>query len=198
MGDSDISDLIEALRCLPGVGPRSAQRMAYHVLQRDRTGGLALAKTLNKSLSSVRHCQGCNTLTQKSLCNLCSSPERDHAKLCIVEMPVDVAVLEQTGVFKGLYFVLMGRLSPLDGIGPSDISLDLLPQKIDDLKTQEVILATSFTSEGDATAHFITQQLSGRKIKIRRISKGLPLGGELEYSESGQIAQAFKDRIEIT
>ena len=192
-----IQQLIDALRCLPGVGPRSAQRMAYHVLQKDKEGGANLAKYLNRALSSVRHCESCNTLTQNTICEICASEKRDTGKLCIVEMPVDVAVIEQTRAYTGLYFVLMGKLSPLDGVGPKELGLDLLLRRLDNLSPSEVVIATSFTSEGDATAHYINQLLQKNGISGKRLSRGLPVGGELEYSDASVIAQAFRDRVII-
>ena len=169
--------------------------MAYHVLQKDKEGGANLAKCLNGALSSVRHCESCNTLTQNTTCEICASEKRDASKLCIVEMPVDVSVIEQTRAYKGLYFVLMGKLSPLDGVGPKELGLDLLIGKLDNSSPSEVIIATSFTSEGDATAHYINQLLQKNGICGKRLSKGLPVGGELEYSDASAIAQAFRDRV---
>ncbi len=197
MAQSDISRLIDALRCLPGVGPRSAQRMAYHLLQKDKTGAAVLVQSLDRALSTVRHCTFCNTLTQTEVCDICLSDKRDRSKLCIVEMPADVVVLEQTRAYSGLYFVLMGKLSPLDGVGPKEIGFDMLLKKVHETKPSEVIIATSFTSEGEATAHYINQLLDEQRVSVKRIAKGLPVGGELEYSDGSAVAQALRDRVDI-
>ncbi len=186
--------LIEALRVLPGVGPRSAQRMAYHLLQHDRQGAEALAHALAGALSGVRHCARCNSFTEDELCALCSSPRRDPSLLCVVETPADLAVIEQTMSYSGMYFVLLGRLSPLDGIGPRDIGLDRLLARAGDGNVQEVILATNFTNEGEATAHYIAEMLRARGVKASRIARGVPLGGELEYVDLGTVSQAIMDR----
>jgi len=186
--------LIEALRVLPGVGPRSAQRMAYHLLQRDRTGAELLARALDDALARVRHCAMCNSYTEDEVCSLCRSPRRDRTMLCVVETPTDLAVLEQTAAFSGMYFVLMGRLSPLDGVGPKDIGLDRLLARATDGEVAEVVLATNFTNEGEATAHYIAEMLRARGIRVSRIARGVPLGGELEYVDSGTLSQALIDR----
>jgi recombination protein RecR len=186
--------LIEALRVLPGVGPRSAQRMAYHLLQRDRTGAEALGTALAEALRAVRHCERCNNFTEAQVCALCSSPRRDASLLCVVETPADLSMVEQTLSYSGLYFVLMGRLSPLDGVGPRDIGLDRLLARAGDGAVQEVILATNFTNEGEATAHYIAETLRARGIRSSRIARGVPLGGELEYVDVGTISQAIQDR----
>jgi len=186
--------LIEALRVLPGVGPRSAQRMAYHLLQRDRTGAELLARALDDALARVRHCTMCNSYTEDEVCSLCRSPRRDRTMLCVVETPTDLAVLEQTAAFSGMYFVLMGRLSPLDGVGPKDIGLDRLLARATDGEVAEVVLATNFTNEGEATAHYIAEMLRVRGIRVSRIARGVPLGGELEYVDSGTLSQALIDR----
>lgn len=186
--------LIEALRVLPGVGPRSAQRMAYHLLQRDRTGAELLARALDDALARVRHCTMCNSYTEDEVCSLCRSPRRDRTMLCVVETPADLAVLEQTAAFSGMYFVLMGRLSPLDGVGPKDIGLDRLLARATDGEVAEVVLATNFTNEGEATAHYIAEMLRVRGIRVSRIARGVPLGGELEYVDSGTLSQALIDR----
>ncbi len=186
--------LIEALRVLPGVGPRSAQRMAYHLLQHDRPGAEQLAGALGAALSSVRHCVRCNSFTEEELCVLCRSPRRDASLLCIVETPADLAVVEQTMSYSGLYFVLMGRLSPLDGIGPRDIGLDRLLARATDGVVQEVILATNFTNEGEATAHYIAEMLRARGVRASRIARGVPVGGELEYVDVGTVSQALRER----
>jgi len=186
--------LIEALRVLPGVGPRSAQRMAYYLLQHDRAGAEALAQSLGEALRAVRHCARCNNFTEEEICTLCRSPRRDPALLCIVETPADLAMVEQTLSFSGMYFVLMGRLSPLDGVGPRDIGLDRLLARATDGVVQEVILATNFTNEGEATAHYIAEMLRARGVRASRIARGVPLGGELEYVDVGTISQALLDR----
>lgn len=192
-----LDQLIDALRCLPGVGPKSAQRMAYHLLQRDRKGGQNLSITLDKALQVIGHCQRCNTFSDTELCPLCSAENRDNSKLCVLEMPTDLMTLEQTRSYNGLYFVLMGRLSPLDGIGPKEIHLDKLIRRAQDNIVQEVILATNYTSEGEATAHYISELLKSRGIKVSRIARGLPMGGEIEYVDSGTLAQAMLERRAI-
>ena len=186
--------LIEALRVLPGVGPRSAQRMAYHLLQRDRAGAEALGAALAEALRLVRHCERCNNFTEEEVCALCRSPRRDASLLCVVETPADLSMVEQTLSYSGLYFVLMGRLSPLDGVGPRDVGLDRLLARAGDGAVQEVILATNFTNEGEATAHYIAEMLRARGIRSSRIARGVPLGGELEYVDVGTISQAIQDR----
>jgi recombination protein RecR len=189
-----LEHLIEALRVLPGVGPRSAQRMAYHLLQHDRGGAEQLAHALTTALSALRRCSKCNNFTEDEVCPLCRSARRDPALLCVVETPADLAMVEQTLSYSGMYFVLMGRLSPLDGVGPRDIGLDRLLERAGDGEVQEVILATNFTNEGEATAHYIAEMLRARSIKATRIARGVPLGGELEYVDAGTISQALLDR----
>ena len=189
--------LVEALRVLPGVGPRSAQRMAYHLLQHDRTGADQLAQALSNALETVRRCAKCNNFSEEDLCSLCRSPRRDASLLCVVETPADLAMVEQTLSYSGMYFVLMGRLSPLDGVGPRDIGLDRLQARIADGEVREVILATNFTNEGEATAHYIAEMLRARGLKVSRIARGVPLGGELEYVDAGTISQALLERREI-
>ncbi|HEX6320212.1 MAG TPA: recombination mediator RecR [Burkholderiales bacterium] len=185
--------LVQALRALPGVGPRSAQRMAYHLLQHDRAGAEQLAGALSAALAGVRRCAKCNNFTEEDVCALCRSPRRDASLLCVVETPADLAMVEQTLSYSGMYFVLMGRLSPLDGVGPRDIGLDRLLARAAE-GVQEVILATNFTNEGEATAHYIAEMLRSRDIKVSRIARGVPLGGELEYVDAGTISQALLDR----
>ena len=189
--------LVEALRVPPGVGPRSAQRMAYHLLQHDRAGADQLAQALAGALSTVRRCARCHNFTEEEVCALCRSPRRDASLLCVVETPADLAVVEQTLSYSGMYFVLMGRLSPLDGVGARDIGLDRLLARATDGEVQEVILATNFTNEGEATAHYIAEMLRARDIKVSRIARGVPLGGELEYVDAGTISQALLDRRNI-
>ena len=186
--------LIEALRVLPGIGPRSAQRMAYYLLQHDRAGAEALGASLADALRAVRHCTRCNNFTEEEICALCRSPRRDASLLCVVETPADLSMVEQTLSYSGMYFVLMGRLSPLDGIGPRDIGLDRLLERAVDGTVQEVILATNFTNEGEATAHYIAEMLRARAVRATRIARGVPLGGELEYVDVGTISQALLDR----
>lgn len=192
-----LDELINALRCLPGVGPRSAQRMAYHLLQRDQEGARRLADSLDYALQHVRHCEKCNNFTEEVVCELCSSQRRDSALLCVVEMPADLLMMEQAHCYKGMYFVLMGRLSPLDGIGPREIHLDRLLKRARDNMVKEVILATNFTVEGEATAHYIGEMLQNEGLKITRIARGLPVGGELEHVDSGTLAQAVLERREV-
>jgi recombination protein RecR len=186
--------LIEALRCLPGVGPKSAQRMAYHLMQRERKAARVLGESLLHALEAVRHCQRCNTFTEGDLCDRCSSPHRDQELLCVVETPVDMNMMEQTLSYKGLYYVLMGRISPLDGVGPRELGLDRLVARALDGVVREVILATNFTNEGEATAHYLTAMLRPKGIAVTRIARGVPVGGELEYVDSGTLAQAMRER----
>jgi recombination protein RecR len=189
-----LEELIQALRCLPGVGPKSAQRMAYHLLQRDQKGAQRLAQGLSDALGRIRHCTRCNTFTESETCVVCSSTRRDASLLCVVESPGDLLMMEQTQSYSGLYFVLMGRLSPLDGIGPREIHLDRLARRATDGEVREVILATNFTVEGEATAHYISELLTGKGLTVTRIARGLPVGGELEHVDSGTLAQAVLER----
>lgn len=189
--------LLQALRVLPGVGPRSSQRMAYHLLQHDRAGAGELADALAAALATVRRCARCNNFAEEDTCSLCRSPRRDPSVLCVVETPADLAMVEQTLSFSGLYFVLMGRLSPLDGIGPRDIGLDRLLARAGDGEVREVILATNFTNEGEATAHYVAEMLRSRNIRVSRIARGVPQGGELEYVDAGTLSQALLERREI-
>jgi recombination protein RecR len=192
-----LESLVEALRCLPGVGPKSALRMAYHLLQRDRKGANGLAIALDSALQVVGHCQLCNTFSEQPVCPLCSSGKRDSTLLCVVEMPTDLMMLEQTHAFDGMYFVLMGRLSPLDGVGPKEIHLDKLLKRAQDGVVQEVILATNYTVEGEATAHYVSELLRARGLKVTRIARGLPMGGEIEHVDSGTLAQAMMERRSV-
>ena len=189
-----LEQLIDSLRCLPGVGPKSAQRMAYYLLQRDRKGASSLAVALDNALQVVDHCKLCNTFSEQPICPLCESEQRDKNVLCVVEMPTDLMMLENTRAYSGMYFVLMGRLSPLDGVGPKEIHLDKLIKRAQDGLVQEVILATNYTVEGDATAHYISELLTVRGIKTSRIARGMPMGGEIEYVDSGTLAQAMLER----
>jgi len=190
---SSLEDLIGALRCLPGVGPKSAQRMAYHLLQRDRQGALHLARALDHAVESIRHCSKCNNFSEEEICSMCSSSRRETDMLCVVEMPADLLMMEQAQCYRGMYFVLMGRLSPLDGVGARDLPLERLLQRARELSC-EVILATNFTVEGEATAHYIATLLRAQGIKVSRIARGLPVGGELEHVDSGTLAQAVLER----
>jgi recombination protein RecR len=194
---ASLEELIGALRCLPGVGAKSAQRMAFHLLQRDRQGAARLGSALNRVLEAVRHCERCNNFSETPICALCASPQRDPASLCVVETPADLLMLEQAQCYNGLYFVLMGRLSPLDGIGPKDIHLDRMLERASDGIVGEVVLATNFTNEGEATAHFIGELLNARGIKVTRIARGLPVGGEIEHVDSGTLARAVMERRSI-
>jgi recombination protein RecR len=186
--------LIDSLRVLPGVGPKSAARMAYHLLQRDRNGAARLSMALTGALERLHHCQRCNNFSETPVCEICASPRRDPRQLCVVEMPADLNRLEETQAYKGLYFVLMGRLSPLDGIGPREIGLERLIERARDGETEEVILATNFTAEGEATAHYAGELLKARGLQVTRIARGLPAGGELEHVDGMTIAQALLDR----
>ena len=189
-----IDDLIQALRRLPGVGVKSAQRMAFHLLQRDREGAAKLAQALDTAVQSVQHCAQCHTFTVSRLCSICADEARDAARLCVVETPADLAAMERTGAYQGLYYVLMGRLSPLDGVGPRDLGLAELLERASQSTVQEVILATSFTAEGEATAHAISEALKSRGVHVTRLARGVPIGSDLEYVDLGTIAHALVDR----
>ena len=192
-----IDQLIVALRCLPGIGPKSAQRMAFHILERDRSGGLVLVKALENAINQVKHCQRCRTLSETALCTLCANPNRDQNLLCVVETPADVVAVEQTGSYRGYYFVLMGRLSPLDGIGPEELGIDQLTKNLNEHPPQEVILATNPTVEGEATAHYLAELIKQRNISTTRIAHGVPLGGELEFVDGNTLARALAGRAEV-
>lgn len=192
-----IQRLIEALRCLPGVGPKSAQRMTYHLLERDRAGGRRLAEALIEAMDKVGNCTRCRTLSETEVCGLCASANREGALLCVVESPADVAALEQSTGYRGLYFVLMGHLSPLDGIGPRELGLDQLEARLADGEVRELILATNPTVEGEATAHYIADMARSHGIRATRIAHGVPLGGELEYIDGGTLSHAFAGRQEL-
>jgi recombination protein RecR len=207
MADSNaLEGLTEALRRLPGVGVKSAARMAFHLLQNDKSGAMQIAKALEHAVLNVKHCALCNTLTEQEVCNTCQNPQRDRSKLCVVETPADQAALERTLAYKGLYYVLMGKLSPLDGVGPHDIGLQTLFDRVvprndkgehlpvEEREVQEVILATNFTAEGEATAHVISQALKNRGVQVTRLARGVPVGSELEYVDLGTIAHALVDR----
>ena len=189
-----LDTLIQSLRRLPGVGVRSAQRMAFHLLQHDREGAQVLARALQEAVAQVRHCARCHTFTESGICATCADPRRDASKLCVVETPADQAAMERTAAFRGRYFVLMGKLSPLDGIGPREIGVQKLIERATDGVVQEVILATNFTAEGEATAHVIGQALKSRGLNVTRLARGVPAGSELEYVDLGTIAHALVDR----
>jgi recombination protein RecR len=192
-----LDTLVRALRVLPGVGPRAAQRMALHLLQHDRDGARALARALEQATEAVRHCTRCNTFTEDETCALCRSGKRDATLLCVVETPADLLMVEHTRAYAGLYYVLMGRLSPLDGIGPREIRLDRLMKRALDGSVREVVLATNFTHEGEATAHYVGELLAARGLKVSRLARGVPVGGELEFVDSGTLAQALRERRPI-
>jgi recombination protein RecR len=189
-----LDKLIKQLRFLPGVGPKSAQRMAFHLLNGRRQEGIQLATTLKEALIQIQHCQSCRNLTEHEICSICADNKRDKHLLCILESPADVIAMEQTSSYKGLYFVLMGHLSPIDGIGPKDIGLDQLEQRMQQEDIEELILATNPTSEGEATAHYIAETAKTHNIKASRIAYGVPIGGELEYVDSGTLTRALTGR----
>lgn len=190
-----VQDLIDSLKCLPGVGAKSAQRMAFQLLERNRHGGIKLGKTLAKAMTDIGHCQSCRNFTEQDLCEICQSPKRNIATtLCIVETPGDVIAIEQTGEFSGKYFVLMGHLSPIDGIGPDDLGLDVLEKQFASGQFEEVILATNPTVEGEATAHFIAELAKKYQVNISRIAHGVPVGGELEYVDGNTLSHALSGR----
>ena len=194
MSGSSLDALIEALRRLPGVSVKSAQRMAFHLLQHDREGAQRLAQALQAASTSVRHCQRCHTFTEAEVCSICRDPSRDPRQLAVVETPADQAALERTGSYRGYYFVLMGRLSPLDGIGPTEIGAQQLLDRASDSRVEEVIIATNFTAEGEATAHVLAEALRSRGVRVTRLARGVPIGSELEYVDLGTIAHALSDR----
>ncbi|MBD3821360.1 MAG: recombination protein RecR [Thiotrichales bacterium] len=189
-----LTELVNALKILPSVGPKSAQRMAYYLLERNRQGAQKLADVLQESIEKIGHCERCRDLTEDKICQLCSSPSRNANELCVVESPSDVLAIEQSGIYRGLYFVLMGHLSPIDGIGPEEIGLSQLEQRLKEEVVEELILATNPTAEGEATAHYIQQMAQPLGIKVTRLAQGIPLGGELEYIDSGTLGQAFAGR----
>jgi recombination protein RecR len=194
---SHLEDLIIALRCLPGVGPKSAQRMAYHLLQRDRAGAVRLSQALDLAVSTIKHCNMCNNFSEHEVCAMCLSPKRDSSLLCVVEMPADLLMMEQAQCYRGMYYVLMGRLSPLDGMGAKELHLDRLIKRVQEHPC-ELILATNFTVEGDATAHYLATLLRSQDVKVSRIARGLPVGGELEQVDSGTLARAVLERREVS
>ena len=188
------SRLVEALRCLPGVGPKSAQRMALHLLERNREGARELARALEEAAARVGRCESCRTLSEDPLCTLCASSGRDSRTLCVVETPADLAAIDASTGYRGMFFVLMGHLSPLDGVGPADLGLDRLERRLDGDGISEVILATSSTVEGEATAHYLAEMVRERGIRVTRIAQGVPMGGELEFVDGGTLARAIKAR----
>jgi len=191
---SSLDQLTESLRRLPGIGPKSAQRIAYHMLQHDRDGALRLGNALRNAVEKIHHCARCNTFTEDEVCSTCLDPKRDPTLLCVAETPADQLMIEQTLTFKGMYFVLMGSLSPLDGIGPKEIHLEKLIARATDGVVSEVVLATNFTNEGEATAHYISEMLKARGLKVSRLARGVPVGAELEFVDAGTIARAMLDR----
>lgn len=193
---SRLNDLIDALRCLPGIGKKSAQRITYHLLQRDRDGARRLASSLVQAMDNIGHCSRCRNFSEQQLCLTCASDKRDASLLCVVESPADVRAVEEAG-YSGMYFVLMGHLSPLDGIGPDELGLDDLGKLLDEGNTSEVILATNSTVEGEATAHFISEMVRKRSLLVSRIAHGVPMGGELEYIDSNTLSRALSGRREI-
>ena len=193
-----LARLIDSLRCLPGVGPKSAQRMAFYLLERDRDGGKALSRALAEALDNVGHCQQCRMLTESDLCGICAATNRDLAQLCVVESPADVVAIEQSGGFRGRYFVLMGHLSPLDGVGPAELGLDDFERLLNQGEVREVILATNPTAEGEATAHYLGELALRLGIKASRIAHGVPVGGELEYVDGGTLAHALAGRTNVS
>lgn len=192
-----LQDLIEALRCLPGVGPKSAQRMAFHLLERDREGATRLSGALELAAEKIGHCRRCRTLSEEETCGICRDSSRQAAQLCIVESPSDVLALEEATPYRGLYYVLMGRLSPLDGIGPSELGLDRLEARLRDEEINELIIATNPTVEGEATAHYLSQMARQFNIRPTRLAHGVPLGGELEFVDRSTLAHAFGGRLEV-
>lgn len=196
-GSRLIGRLIESLRCLPGVGPKSAQRMAFHLLEYNRDGGRQLAEALSMAMEQVGNCSECRTLSEQTVCSLCSNDQRDRSLLCVVETPADVQALEQSTGFQGVYFVLMGHLSPLDGIGPEALGLDLLEARLASGEVKELILATNPTVEGEATAHFVSEMARAQGVRSTRIAHGVPMGGELEYIDGGTLSHAFAGRQEV-
>ena len=194
MAEPSVEALVEALRRLPGVGVKSAQRMAFHLLQHDREGAQRIAFALQSAVANVHHCERCHTFTERPVCSVCLDGTRNARQLCVVETPADQAALERTGSYRGLYFVLMGRLSPLDGVGPEAIGAHELIGRASDGRTEEVIIATNFTAEGEATAHVLAEALKARGLLVTRLARGVPIGSELEYVDMGTIAHALSDR----
>lgn len=195
MSDSSLlNEMVEAFKCLPGVGARTAQRMSFHLLEHDREAGLRLASAMRDAIEKIGHCESCRTLTEHELCKICSNANRDASQLCIVENPSDVIALEQATDYRGYYFVLMGKLSPLDGIGPEQLGLDLLEKRLQSGEVTELILATNPTIEGEVTAHYIHELAAKEGVSATRIAHGVPVGGELDYVDSGTLSHAFDGR----
>jgi recombination protein RecR len=190
-----LNQLIESLRCLPGVGPKTAQRMALHLLERNREGGMQLSTVLHEAMQKIGRCKQCRDLTELEVCTLCANPRRDQSLLCVVESPVDVLAIEQATAYKGRYFVLLGRLSPLDGIGPAELGLDQLAEQLENNTPEEMIIATNPTVEGEATSYYLQRMAKTHNIRITRIAHGVPLGGELEYTDQSTLAHAFGSRL---
>lgn len=192
-----IDELILSLCCLPGVGRKSAQRMAFHLLERDRVGAERLADSMRQAIAQVGHCQQCKTLTEQTVCSICANPKRSNGQLCVVETPADIIAIEQGGIYQGKYFVLMGHLSPIDGIGPMEIGLPKLEERLQGGEVEELILATNSTVEGEATAHYIAEQAKKCQVQVSRLAQGVPLGGELEYLDGGTLAHAIASRTKF-
>lgn len=197
IGSPLLRELVESLRCMPGVGPRSAQRIAFHLLERDREGALRLAGCLQRAMQEIGRCRQCRTFTESDVCEICANDRREQSLLCVVETPADIAAVEGATDYSGLYFVLMGHLSPLDGIGPAELGLDRLEERFADGRVNEVILATNPTVEGEATAHYIRERAGAFGLRVTRIAHGVPLGGELEYVDGGTLSHAFAGRLEF-
>lgn len=192
-----LNQLVESLRCLPGVGPKTAQRMALHLLERNREGGVHLSEVLLEAMQNIGRCKQCRDLTEMEVCSICANPRRDQSLLCVVESPVDVLAIEQATAYQGRYFVLLGRLSPLDGIGPAELGLDQLAEKLQCDTPKEMIIATNPTVEGEATSYYLQRMAKQHGIKVSRIAHGVPLGGELEYTDQSTLAHAFGSRLAI-
>jgi len=192
-----LNQLIEAFQCLPGVGSKTAQRLAFHLLDKDREGGTRLASTLERAVRAIRNCERCRMLTEEAVCRFCANDKRDPSQLCVVESPADLLAIEQSGAYRGAYFVLMGHLSPIDGIGPAELGLELLEQRFANERFSEVVLATSVTVEGDATAHLVAALAHKHGLRASRIAYGVPVGGELEYIDGGTLSRALNGRREI-
>ena len=193
-----VEDLLTAFRRLPGVGPKTAQRFVFHLLARDRPSAFQIVDSLRNAAEKVRHCSRCNNFSESPLCSICRSPDRDRTKLCIVETPADLSTFEAAGAYDGLYFVLMGRISPIDGIGPNELGISELLETINSNPISEIILATNITVEGDATANYLTDLLSSSGSKTTQLARGIPVGGELEYMDQGTLVEAFQRRVSIS
>jgi len=196
-GLDPLVDLVQALKRLPGVGPKSAQRLAFHLLQNDRQTATALGESLLKAVAEIRHCSMCNNFCHADVCSICSDTRRNPGLLCVVETPADLAAIEATQTYRGYYYVLMGRASPLDGVRPESLDWPKLNQRLDDSEVKEVILATNFTNEGEATAVFLTDRIRRMALKVSRLARGVPIGGELEYTDPSTVARALLDRRQL-